>query len=142
MSLESLTPWGAAINAVTSIIERVIPDPAQRDQAKLAMLQMDQNGIFKEMDDALQVALAQNQTNAVEATSNDVFKSGWRPFAGWVCGVGLLYQFLFQPLMAWGSSVWHIPSPPPIDLGTLITLLMGMLGLGSLRSVDKKNGVA
>jgi predicted Na+-dependent transporter len=59
-----------------------------------------------------------------------------------VCVLGLAYQFLVQPLLAWGSGVWAVPLPPNLDLGDLLTLLGGMLGLGSLRTAEKFKGVA
>ena len=80
--------------------------------------------------------------NQVEAASSSVFVSGWRPFVGWVCGFGLVYSFIGQPLLAWGSVNWNFTIPPTLDIGTLLTILGGMLGLGSLRTVEKVKGVA
>ena len=124
------------------LIDRLIPDPAAKAAAQLQLVALQQQGELKELDAQMQMALAQSQTNTAEAASPNLFTSGWRPGAGWVCVFGLAYQFCGQPLLSWGSANWHFASPPAIDLGTLITLLMGMLGLGTLRSVDKKNGVA
>ena len=71
-----------------------------------------------------------------------MFVAGWRPFIGWVCGSGLVYSFIAQPLLAWASGIWVFPAPPVLDLSTLLTVLGGMLGLSSLRTVEKINGVA
>jgi hypothetical protein len=60
---------------------------------------------------------------------------------GWVCVIGLLYTFLAQPLLAWGSGVWSIPVPPQLDMGDLLTLLAGMLGLSVSRTFEKFHGV-
>jgi len=83
---------------------------------------------------------AQTEINKAEATNASLFVAGWRPYVGWICGSGLAYQFLLQPLLSWASSIWHIPSPPPLDIQTLTTVLFGMLGLGAMHSYDKKQG--
>jgi Holin of 3TMs, for gene-transfer release len=141
--------WGSMGSILTilagplmQLIDRLIPDPAAKAAAQLQLVALQQQGELKELDAQMQMALAQSATNTAEAASPNLFTSGWRPGAGWCCVFGLGYQFIAQPLLSWGSANWHFVSPPAIDLGTLITLLMGMLGLGTLRSVDKKNGVA
>lgn len=84
----------------------------------------------------------QADVNKAEAGSTSVFVAGWRPFIGWVCGIGLGTQFLVAPLATWiaalcGKAIMF----PPLDLGTLGTLLFGMLGLGGMRTYEKVNGV-
>ena len=81
---------------------------------------------------------AQLEVNKVEAGSTSLFVSGWRPFVGWTCGVALCYHFILQPfltflLFAFGYQM----TLPTFDMGTLTTILMGMLGLGGLRSYEK-----
>jgi hypothetical protein len=122
----------------STILDRVIPDPQARAAAQLEMFKAQQAGEFKELDNDLQLALAQNETNKIEASSDMFFKSGWRPFVGWVCGTGLAYQFLIRPLLV--GITGHVY--PELDMGTLITLLGGLLGLGSLRTFEKAKGVA
>jgi len=122
----------------SKLIDRIIPDPQQKAAAQLELFRAHQAGEFKEMDNALQLALAQNETNKIEAASDMFFKSGWRPFVGWVCGCGLAYQFLLRPLLL-GTTGRDFPE---LDMGTLITLLGGLLGLGSLRTFEKSKGVA
>ena len=142
MSIDFTTPWGAVVNAAMSIIDRVIPDPAAKAAAQAQLMQLTATQELAELKSQTDLALAQIATNTAEATSTNWFTAGWRPGAGWVCVFGLAYQFLLQPLGVWGSGIWHVPSPPQIDLGSLITLLGGMLGLGTLRSMDKAKGVA
>lgn len=125
----------------TKLIDKLIPDPAAKDAAKLKLLEMQQAGEFKALEADLEIAKGQMDINKVEAASPDFFRSGWRPATGWTCVVGLIYTFLLQPLMSWGSAVWHIPVPPSLDMGTLITLLAGMLGLGGFRTFEKIKGV-
>jgi len=124
------------------VIDKIFPDPALKQQAQLQLLQLHQAGEFKEIDAQLQINLAQSTTNTAEANSPSLLKGGWRPFIGWVCGVALLYDFLMQPLLSWASTAfWHCPIPPQLDIGTLITLVGGMLGLGGMRSAERINGV-
>lgn len=83
------------------------------------------------------LALAQVEVNKVEAASPDLFKSGWRPFCGWICGFGLGYQFVARPLLTWIAAFYGGPAAPSLDMGTLLTLLGGLLGLGALRTTEK-----
>ena len=87
----------------------------------------------------------QNQVNLVEAGNPNLFVSGWRPFIGWVCGCGLGYAYILQPLLQWGVSFIMGDSSlklPDVNTGELIPLLMALLGLGSLRTVEKIQGVS
>jgi hypothetical protein len=94
--------------------------------------------------------LAQVDVNKIEATSSNLFVSGWRPAVGWVGVAGLAYQFLGYPFMQWawavGQGVDLIPqglnAPPDLDVEQLITLLAGLLGFGGMRSFEKSRGVA
>jgi hypothetical protein len=93
---------------------------------------------------AHELALAQIEVNKAEASSGSVFKGGWRPFIGWVCGIAFLYHFVLQPLLLFTIAVVgvQLPTLPEFDMGTLLTVLGGLLGLGSLRTFEKTKGVA
>lgn len=130
------------IPAITTIIDKLFPDATAAAEAKLKLFEMQQRGELAALDAELKMALGQVEVNKVEAANASVFISGWRPAVGWVCVFGLMYTFIGQPLLAWASSIYAVPTPPDLDLGTLITLLGGMLGLGGLRTVEKINGVA
>lgn len=96
--------------------------------------------------DALAFQLAQMQgqmgVNQAEANNPNMFVAGWRPFIGWVCGAGLAFQFLVRPLATWGAQLaGHPVVMPELDMGTLVTLLLGMLGLGGMRTAEKLNGI-
>jgi len=96
---------------------------------------------------ALQADQAINQgqidLNKLDAMSPSLFRSGWRPFVGWVCGLGLAYQFLARPIVPWIVGLWHqgLAPMPSLEMGTLLTLLGGLLGLGVARTVEKINGI-
>ena len=138
-----MTPLiGGLLDAGLKVLDRVIPDPQAKAQAQLELLKLQQAGEFRQLEADLQLALAQTEVNKVEAASADPFKSGLRPAAGWVCVLGLLYQFLLQPLLAWGSVIQGYAAPPVLELGDLYGLLFGMLGLGAYRSFEKTKGKA
>jgi len=138
-----MTPLiGGLLDAGLKVLDRVLPDPAQKAAAQLELLKLQQAGEFRVLEADLQLALAQTKINEVEAAAPDPFKSGWRPAAGWVCVLGLLYQFLAQPLLAWGSVMQGYSAPPVLELGDLYGLLFGMLGLGAYRSFEKTKGKA
>ena len=92
----------------------------------------------------------QNRINEIEASSTDKFASRWRPLCGYICATGLLYQFLIMPISPWFIKVIAIithhnanliPNLPALDSSTLMPLLFGLLGLGTLRSVERIKGV-
>lgn len=81
--------------------------------------------------------------NKAEATSSSLFVSGWRPFIGWICGFSLLYHYIINRLIEWVITLTSVGViPPSFDLGDLILILGGLLGLGGLRTIEKRNGVA
>ncbi len=131
-----ITGLGSIFDFGGKILDRIFPDPQTRDAAKLEMFKAQQAGAFKELDQEFDLAKAQIAVNAVEAQSASVFTSGWRPFIGWICGSGLAYQFLIYPIL-----VAFQPKIVQLDMGTLLTLLMGMLGLGAMRTAEKFKGV-
>ena len=89
-----------------------------------------------------QLQQAQIELNKVEAQQG-TFRGGWRPFIGWVCGAALCYTFLLKPLLPWILSIAlakTLPAMPSLDMGELLTLLGGMLGLGGFRMVERIKG--
>lgn len=133
--------WQVLIPAVTSILDKVIPDPAAAAEAKLKALELAQRGELAALDADVKLALGQMEVNKVEA-GTDTFRGGWRPSVGWVCVFGLFYQFILQPLLPWIVTVCggSVPPLPAIDNETLMVLLMGMLGLGGLRTFERVKG--
>ena len=116
-----------------SLIERWFPDPAQKAQAEAAFLAMTQEQEFKKI-------IAQLEVNAKEAASPHMFVAGWRPFVGWCSGLGFLYATIGQPILAWLALMNGTVEPPVIDSDLLLTVLGGMLGLGTLRTFEKVKG--
>ncbi len=87
---------------------------------------------------------AQTDINLAEAKNPNLFVAGWRPAVGWVCVLGLGYDFLLRPLLPWAVGLFHqaVPVLPALDMGSLLTLLGGLLGLGGMRTVEKLQGAA
>ena len=132
----ALDPISGVLQIGSQLIDRLWPDPAQAAQAKLQLLTLEQNGELDQIKGQLAI-------NAAEAANTSVFVSGWRPFIGWVCGSGFAVQFVVGPLGQWASSLLgHTTSFPALDVGTMMPLLLGMLGLGGLRTAEKIQGVA
>ena len=125
----------AIIGAVSTVIDRVIPDVNARQQAKDELAK-----VMAEND--FQIQLAQIQTNQAEAQSDNIFKSGWRPSIGWVCSIAFSLHFVFFPILNWFLILFHQPLISiPFDMNTLMYALGGLLGLGTMRTVEKMNGV-
>ena len=86
--------------------------------------------------------IAQLEVNKVEAAHRNVFVAGWRPFTGWVCASALAYHFILEPIIVFGLALSNIQlTLPQFDMGSLLTVLMGMLGLGGLRTFEKSKGL-
>jgi hypothetical protein len=132
----AIDPLSALLDIGGKVIDRVWPDPEKAAAAKLELFKMQQSG-------ELAVIAGQLDINKVEAANPSVFVSGWRPFIGWVCGSGFAIQFVIGPLAEWGSALYGHPVKfPQMDMGTMMPLLAGMLGLGAMRTAEKINGVA
>jgi hypothetical protein len=85
-------------------------------------------------DKMMELVKVQSEINKMEAQHRSVFVAGWRPFIGWICGLALAYNFIIRDIIAWVSPD---AIPPAIQMDQLITILLGMLGLGGLRTFEK-----
>ena len=133
--------WQLVIPAITQVLDKIIPDPQAAADAKLKALELAQKGDLAALDAELRLALGQLEVNKAEATT-DMFRGGWRPAVGWVCVVGLAYQFVLQPVLPWLVALFgaQVPPLPAIDNESLMALLTGMLGLGGLRTLERVKG--
>lgn len=122
-------------------IERLFPDPEQQAKAKMDLLKMDQEGLFKELDAELQQNLAQAAINKEEAASVSIFKSGWRPAFGWAGVFVLISELILRPYLPWLMEVFgfYVPPIPSIDTEMFWPLIFGLLGLGGMRTFEKKS---
>jgi hypothetical protein len=92
---------------------------------------------------AQELAKGQLAINAEEAKSRNICIAGWRPFVGWTCGLALFVHFLAIPMADVLTAYFGYapPSYPAFDMDTLMTVLLGMLGLGGLRTYEKQKGI-
>ena len=124
------------IEPATKLLDKVIEDKDQK--AKLAHE-------LATMADRLahEQQLAQIAVNKEEAASGSIFKGGWRPFVGWVCGVAFCYHFIIQPVIIFIVALTGIiiPDLPSFNMNTLLTVLGGLLGIGGLRTYEKQKGL-
>lgn len=122
-----------AISAIFSIgetiIDRVIPDKNAARIAKETLARMEQQG-------ELSIIAGQLEINKIEAAHKSIFVAGWRPAVGWICAFALAYHFICAPIL----DIWL--EIPVIEVEGLYPILMGMLGLGGMRSFEKMKGVA
>ena len=123
-----ITGIGEVADLAKTLVNKFFPDKSEEEKALLAA--------------SMSIIQGQLDINKVEAANPSVFVSGARPAAIWVCNIGLLYSFLLYPFATWISSIYSLASPPNNDMGTLVTMLGSLLGLGTLRTIDKINGVA
>ena len=127
----------ALIGPVTGLLDKFIEDKDQKNAIahEIATLAQKQ---------AHEAQLAQVEVNKQEAQHRSIFVAGWRPFVGWVCGIALAYHFVLAPIILFSVSITgiQIPELPSFNMETLTTVLLGMLGLGGLRSFEKYKGVS
>lgn len=118
------------------LLDKLIPDKDLREKLNAELLKASQDNDF-------QLALGQLKVNEAEAANSNLFVSGWRPFIGWVCGIGLTYNFLIYPLMLWSIAAYGATfTPPPLFSDNLMELVLGLLGLAGFRTYEKIKGVA
>ncbi len=142
---------GSIVKEVASVADDLFTSDEERMQMSLQEKQIDNSVQMKQMD-----------VNIAEANHKDLFVAGWRPFIGWVCGLGFIWQFVIYPIFVWGfsmlqafdvipyvkvvvidgiSTTMKILPPEPLDVSTLLSLAAGMLGLGGMRMVEGLKGV-
>jgi len=124
------------------LIDRLFPDPAAKAQAQLELLKMQQTGDLAQLAADTDLSKLQIQVNIEEAKSTNWFVAGWRPFVGWTCGAGLAYVAIFEPVARFVAKVFfgYAGDFPVINTDLTMQVLMGVLGLGAMRSVEKVKG--
>ncbi|AXE34151.1 hypothetical protein DK843_07445 [Chromobacterium phragmitis] len=123
----------ALLDLLGRLADRAWNDPAKRGEIQAELLRMLQAGELQTLEPQLAPQSQMADLSRQDALSDSLFKSGWRPYCGWVCGVGLSYQFLLRPLLN-GLALGNFPS---LEVDTLMTLLFGILGLGVYRTIEK-----
>ena len=124
------------IQPVSNLLDKAIPDQDLKRKLSHEIATMSEKH-------AQSLALAQIEVNAAEAASGSLFKGGWRPCIGWICGIAFGYHFVLQPVIIFIVALvgMEIPDLPKFDMNTLLTVLGGMLGIGGLRTYEKQKGL-
>ncbi len=129
------------------VIARVWPDPAQQAEAARKLVELQQAGELSFLNADLAVLTGQLEINKMEAQHGGVWKGGWRPFVGWGCGFAFIYKFIIKDLLVSGvqiiafytdAEVFPIDLLPEINWMEISVVLMGMLGIGTLRTYEKR----
>ena len=133
MSLLSFIP---VIGPIVQNVLNLIPNPNERARAEAEFNKQ-----------LLAAAAAEGQDNRAinktEAEHRSIFVAGWRPAIGWVCALALAFNYLVRPFWMWALSVWWPEAPPPPALDEMLwELMLGMLGIGTLRTLEKVKGIA
>lgn len=132
----ALDPVSALLDIGGKVIDRIWPDPTQAAAAKLELIKLQQNGELAAMAGQLEI-------NKVEAGSTSLFVSGWRPFIGWVCGSACAWNWIgLKVALFVAAYIGHPLNLASADLSEMMPVLLGMLGIGGLRTIEKINGVA
>ena len=137
-----MIPFLSILSPIVGKILDKIPDAGARDKARMEFeLQIVQQET--KLIELLQASdNKQADVNIEEAKSANLFVSGWRPFCGWACGISLAWQYIVAPVITYVLTVsGHPVTLPVFDFSTMSTILMGMLGLGSLRTYEKYQDV-
>ena len=123
------------IGPVTGLLDKFIEDKDQKARLAHEVATMAQNH-------AQELAKAQLEVNKVEAAHKSLFVSGWRPAVGWVCVLGMFGNFITIPFSNFVLALFGLNIVIPlVPLETMMPVLMGMLGLGAMRTYEKKNNV-
>jgi len=134
-----ITGFGSVFDLIGKGLDKIFPDKDAADKAKLEMIKLQQEGAFKELELEYNNRTQQIAVNIEEAKNGSVFVSGWRPAVGWVCATALAYNYVLMPFIVWTTKCFYndVPVMPVLDIGELMTLLFGLLGIGAMRSFDK-----
>ena len=124
-----ITGIGAVSDLIGTVVGKIWPDKTEAERQQLAA--------------AMMVVQGQIDINKSEAASPSVFTSGWRPFIGWVCGSACAWNWIGLKIALFVAAYFgHSMDVSPADVSEMMPVLMGMLGLGGLRTVEKIKGVA
>lgn len=133
----------ALLPLLGTLVDKFFPDPQAAAAAKVQIMEMAQRGELAQLDAELKMATGQIEVNKVEAASSSLWVSGWRPAVGWCCAAAFAYKFVLAPSTAFALAAFgHPVELPVLDFSEMSTVLMGMLGIGALRTVEKIKGVA
>jgi len=131
MAAQALLAAGPIASGLFRLIDELFTSDEEREAAKLRVLELESAG-----------KLAQIGVNTQEARHSSLFVAGWRPFIGWVCGLAFTWTFLLYPILQFTILAFGVPIDlsllPVMDLSEMMPVLLGMLGLGAMRSYERR----
>ena len=118
----------SAAEGVAGIVDKFVETPDEKAAATLIRAKL-----------MMKPSLAQIELNKIEAGHRSLLVAGWRPFIGYICGFALAWHYIAHDLLAWVCATWAPHVVPPVLVGTeeLVTILLGLLGLGAMRTAEK-----
>ncbi len=146
MSLLDFTPQGLIADLGGKLIDTIagfFPNPEKKAEAAQALALAQLQGAFKEEEASLALLQQQAKINLAEAESKSFWVAGWRPGVGWACAGAFAYSYVLQPFLTFIIAVLgiHTQPLPVLDLSGMMPVLLGMLGLGGMRSYEKVKGI-
>lgn len=134
-----MTPF-AFLPMVGDILDKIFPDKTAAEAAKVKLMELAQTGELANLNASVTLASGQMEVNKVEASSEGWYKGGWRPAIGYICALALFYNYIGYPIALFCVALYSpsiVVPPSPID-DNMWELLLGMLGLGAMRSWEKR----
>lgn len=124
------------VGPISALLSKVVPDLDERNRLAHEIATMAEKQAHEQI-------MAQVNVNQQEAAHKSLFVAGWRPFIGWTCGIAMGFNYVGVPLVETIYAMYSVPIKiNPLDLDVMLPVLLGMLGLGGMRSYEKRNGVA
>lgn len=130
----------ALIPIIGTVLDKIFPDKTAADAAKLRLFELQQQGDLAELNSSTEIAKAQAEVNKAEAQSDGAFKGGWRPAIGYVCAAAMCYSYIIYPMLVFVMAYCKpgVTPPPSVMDESMWELVFGMLGLGAMRSWEKR----
>lgn len=135
----------ALIGPIAGLLDKLIPDKDARERMAHEIAMTVESQLHEQ-------SMGQLEVNKVEAAHKSLFVAGWRPFIGWSLGFAMCFNYVLAPLINWATMVFNVTITvdgveqavvlPVLEFEVMMPVLLGMLGLGTMRSFEKKNGVA
>ena len=136
----SFDPLSALFDLGKTAIEKVWPDPTKRAEELRKLEELRQSGDLAVMKAEVELLMGQISINLKEAEHQSIFVAGWRPFVGWCGGVAFAYSTVIEPIMRFVAKIYGYTGDfPLLDNDLTMQVLLGMLGLGLMRTYEKKH---
>lgn len=137
-----MDPISSIITLVTTAISRIWPDKTEAGRAQVELIKQQLEAELSRDLAANELLKGQLEVNKIEAASSNLYVSGWRPFIGWICGICFAYQYLIQPMIVFLCAASNNPihDLPVFNYSGMTDVLLGLLGLGAMRTFEKVKG--